>query len=310
MDLLRTMEAYAQGRQQGALAEERYHYLCAAIQGAYALTAPTAMGRVGIRFGAYTAYALPPLEHVKLHPRPDGSVHPDDLAAYVQGFRGDWKCREGGVLYCLAEARPFWNMVLHWHAAGTTGYKPWDRLFRALRAGGFDRGLVPCMVRCLFSCVRCGACSCGVLKYVQFFAREAGCMIPECPFKHDKDACVRDRAKVLAKRRVTLGKPTPRAIHLRERRAVHEYQSAQRQVVRAADVASWDPEDEDDFDPELDKIFAESLKVRAICSNPACLAAKMRKGEQMSDEEPAKMMRCSRCTVATYCSVSDLALVW
>ena len=145
---------YAQGQKQAALALERFHYLRAAVTGAYTLTdvppdfsRGQLFARKGLEFAAYDGAALPPVLGVKLHPRPDGTVHPEDLALYARGFRACWKMREGGVLYCLGDERAFWNMVLNYHSrAATTGRKDWDRLFAALKRSGFDKGLVPCMV--------------------------------------------------------------------------------------------------------------------------------------------------------------------
>lgn len=133
---------------------ERYHYLRAAIRGDFDVTTvPPDFSRAqlfprqGVLFDRYQPYSLKSVLGIKLHPREDGTVHPEDLALYARGLRESWKCREAEILYCLAEGREFWNMVLNYHsAAATTGYKPWDRLFAALKRNDFDKSIIPCMV--------------------------------------------------------------------------------------------------------------------------------------------------------------------
>lgn len=307
LDRTRQKAVYAQGQKQAALALERFHYLRAAATGAFALTdvpPDFARGQIfarkGVVFAAYGEAQLPPVLGVKLHPRADGTVHPEDLALYLRGFRASWKAREGGVLYCVGEGREFWNMVLNYHSpAATTGHKPWDRLFAAVKRGGADKSLVPCM----------------------FFAREIGCLDPDCPFKHDREACVRDREKVLDKRRSALGKPSARSIALRQRRAIRERQASGRQVVPVSRVEPLSSDDsialvladeydeEDEVNPEIHRIFEESSHIRKICSNPNCLATKMKKGSGGEENSP-KMLQCSRCTVATYCSKECQTADW
>lgn len=132
---------------------------------------------------------------------------------------------------------------------------------------------------------------------MQFFAREIGCLDPKCPFVHDEEACMRDRAKVLEKRRGELGRPTGRELALREKRAIDEYRSSEGNAPAAARTnirtgPEYDEEDEadmelalasqageeedededDDLDPEVWKIYQESRDIRKICSNPDCLS--------------------------------------
>lgn len=286
-DLARDRQGRELGERQGALSEERYHYLRAAIQGKYELTTVPAdlsrgwmFPRAGIVFDKYSDYALEPVLGLKLHPREDGTIHPGDLKLYAQGFRDNWKTREGGVLYCIDEGREFWNMMLNYHSsAGTTGYKPWDRLFERLKRSNFERGMIPCM----------------------FFARESGCLNPQCPFLHDREACERDREKVLARRRVQLGRPSQRELGLLEKRALNQYRSSKAEVEpeESRALALFKDDDEDEVDPEVYEIFENSRKVRRICGNPGCLRTK-NKGS--SGEDDIKMLQCSRCSVATYCS--------
>lgn len=159
----------------------------------------------------------------------------------------------------------------------------------------------------------------------QWFAREAGCCDPRCEFLHDKEACERNRDRVLEKRRATLGKPTMRDIGERERRAIQAHHASQRQLVLVSGLASatleedlnalqlWDDDEDDDkdedeeedVDPEVRKIFDERTKVRKICNNPKCLTIQMKKNaREETDALDIKMMCCSRCKVATYCSAS------
>lgn len=146
---------YDQGQQQAQLALERYHTLCAAVQKRYQqstvppdFTKGWLFERAGLLFSQYRAYSLEPILGVKLHPRPDGTIHPKDLQIYARGFRDDWKCSEGGILYCIGESREFWNMILNYHSvSGTTGIKAWDKLFGRLKRNNYDKAIIPCMVR-------------------------------------------------------------------------------------------------------------------------------------------------------------------
>lgn len=143
-----------QGQQQAQLSLERYHYLCAAIQEKFELTTvppdfsrAQMFPRAGLVFSSYESHPLDPILGIKLHPREDGTIHLGDLKMYASTFRESWKSSEGGILYCIAEEREFWNMILNYHSvAGTTGVKAWDKLFEDLRASQFDKGLIPCMV--------------------------------------------------------------------------------------------------------------------------------------------------------------------
>lgn len=142
-----------------------------------------------------------------------------------------------------------------------------------------------------------------IMFAIQFFARAAGCLDPRCPFLHDKGASVRAREKVLEKRRARLAKPTMRDIGARERDAIRNYHSTQNQVVPYVSPLADDEDDDEDIEPEIQRIFEESAKIRKICNNPSCLAVKMKKGTTGAD---IKMKQCSGCAVATYCSVSDV----
>ncbi|KAI0088181.1 hypothetical protein BDY19DRAFT_891698 [Irpex rosettiformis] len=284
-------ERYDLGRRQAQCALERYHYLCAAAQEAFTLERARGYRlfvRDVVSFDNYTAYALDPVS-AKLHPRPDGTIHPGDIEIYVNSIVKNYKCSEGGIMYAIGDSRTFWNMVINYHSsAGTTGIKAWDRLFRQLKTSGYDKGIVPCM----------------------FFATPFGCNDPSCSFLHDKEKCVRAREKILARRRTTLGKPTPRDIAAREKVARKAYEASQRQVVLhkgsttdgSLSVLGVDDDDDDDIDPELMKIYEDSAKIKAICNNPACLLTKMKRGTGEQGNSFVKMKVCSGCQMATYCS--------
>ena len=126
---------------------------------------------------------------------------------------------------------------------------------------------------------------------------------------------MRDREKVLDKRRSTLRKPPSQSIAFWEHRAILEYQSSEGQVAptsRAAPLDGDDTEalaftregedDGDDDDAKILKILGGPANIRKICSHLDCLAAKMKRGPG-NEASNIKMRRCSRCTVATYCSV-------
>lgn len=270
--------------------------------------------RAGVEFDRYTLYTLDAVSSVKLHPRDDGTIHPEDIKAYKQTMRDSWKCAQGGILYCIGNQREFWNMVLNYHSSSaTTGIKAWDRLFDTLRASGYDKGVVPCMVSSRVKISDCIDCN-NACMLSQFYGTPVGCLVPDCPFLHDKETFTGERERILARRRVKLGRPVMRDIAAREKIAIREHQSSQRQVVPHADSSlavsrlSVDDDDEDDdevdVDPEVRQIFEESANIRKICNNTACLNVKMKKGT--GNTEDVKMLRCSRCTVATYCSVSGL----
>lgn len=95
-----------------------YHYLCAAIQGAYTLiTVPPDFSRSrfitqpGILFDNYGPYNLKPLLGIEVRLQKDGTVPPEYLKDYARSVRDDWKCREGGILNCLFEELELWNVV-------------------------------------------------------------------------------------------------------------------------------------------------------------------------------------------------------
>lgn len=131
---------------------ERYHYLCAAATQKFSIVRGANHGmpfaREKIEFSAYTAYPLKTIDDLKMHvPRDDGTVHPRDIDPYVALFRKNWKCREGGIMYCIGSEREFWNVIMHYHSSPrTTRLEEWDDLLLKLKTEGPKPAIVPCMV--------------------------------------------------------------------------------------------------------------------------------------------------------------------
>lgn len=150
--------AYKQGQQQAEYNETYYHYLCAAIQSKYRMldgiivNSPAALfPRQGLSFSLYTAHRLENVEGIKLHPRPDGTIHPGDIKVYQDLFKRDWKHVQGGILYTIgSDERGFWNCILNYgSSAGTTGSRQWDALFARLKKNGYRKDSIPCAVSSL-----------------------------------------------------------------------------------------------------------------------------------------------------------------
>lgn len=185
---LRHAELWQQGQNQAIISIQRYHYLCAAIQKKYEIIQVHAdmerfgipFDRQGVTFEAYGASKLEPILAIKIHPRSDGTVHPEDIGLYARGYEDHWKCMEGGILYWVAEYREFWNMIVNYHSsAGTMGRTEWDDLFSRLKASNFPKNIIPCMV----SIYRYQMCRCYSFYYLSSFL--LGCqdvLIPDARF--------------------------------------------------------------------------------------------------------------------------------
>ncbi|VDB98890.1 unnamed protein product [Peniophora sp. CBMAI 1063] len=281
---------YSMGQKQRDVSLKYYHYLRAAITNSYDFTTvPPDLSRgqlferQGVLFDRYTDYTLEPILGVKLQPRDDGTFHPTDLDLEVKFFQLNWKTREGGVLRYIDEERGFWTLILNYNATfpQTTGWAALDRLFARLKANDFDKGSITC----------------------QFFARESGCLDPECPFRHNKDSALRDREKILTARRNALNRPSSLALR--------EYQQREiKALLRRTGMTmnellgmndDGDLEDDDDGDgplhPEHQKILDDSHRIRAICENTGCTNL-MWKGEGDTTE----MAKCAKCKAVRYCS--------
>lgn len=137
--------AYQQGLQQAADSLQAYHYLRAAATQAYD-EVPYSEGssRTNFSFDKYTDHQLEPLVYLKIHL----PSTPDELEFYVNGFRAVWENREGGILCCVANERPFWNLISNYHHSPdkTTGIAAWDAILDQLKVGAGPE-VVPCMVR-------------------------------------------------------------------------------------------------------------------------------------------------------------------
>jgi len=167
--------AYQMGQRQAELSIQHYHTLVAALtkkytytdgsrnaHGGYLDVPDSTTGTVNIDMSSlvpgsrqtidlssYKAYKLDPIRNVKLHPSADGTIHPEDLKAYGDNFNRNWKTQEGGILYCVAESREFWNCVLSYHGPiKSTGIKEWDELFHKLESEStnYAKNIIPCMV--------------------------------------------------------------------------------------------------------------------------------------------------------------------
>lgn len=312
-------ELFKKGQDHLKTALRRYHWLCAAIQQKYTIldNIPVEFGpgvffpRQGLDFTPYTQYSFEPVRGVKLHPREDGTIHPGDLELYRDWFEGNWRCREAGILYCVAEFREFWNMVINYHSvAKTTGKEDWDKLFEKLKRSKFNKRVIPCMVG-RFLCPASTNCNSDLSLFGQWFARPCGCLIHNCPFLHDKGACIRDREDVLKKRRTTLAAPTTRDISLREQRFLDARAESSRNDTSSG-VPNTDDEDDEIFnlnldlkvDPEMEAMRKESARILKICSNPECLAVVMKNETGEATPESPKLVACSRCKFTYYCDVS------
>ncbi|KAJ3534954.1 hypothetical protein NM688_g7049 [Phlebia brevispora] len=270
-------EALRQGEGQAEISIERYHYLCAAIQQKYSMTTVPAnqvpgaiFDRQGLIFDSYTPFKLEPVLGLKLYPDEDGRIHPDELRVYVQEYETSWKCMEGGIMYWVAECRPFWNMVLNYHSPnGTMGRQEWDDLFTRLKNNNFDKGIVPCM----------------------FFARASGCLDPSCPFLHDRNTAQQARQKVIEDRKKFLTLPTMRDISIRMRT---EY-------VTGRPMGKSMLKPEDTIPCRVAKICSNQNCLKVLW--------KPELSGQREDEVEA-MMLCSRCRTTNYCSEACQRADW
>lgn len=146
-------QAYKQGQEQARVSLERYHYLCAAATKKFSIPGRPGQSlpfyRDELDFSAYAAYPLENIPGVQIHvPSRDSTVHPRDIDPYVGLFRRSWKCRQGGIMYCIEHDRDFWNTIMHFFSGPrTTRIDQWDDILNKLRLNGPNQGAVPCMVR-------------------------------------------------------------------------------------------------------------------------------------------------------------------
>jgi hypothetical protein len=114
-------------------------------------------------------------------------------------------------------------------------------------------------------------------------------MDKNCPFLHDRDAVLANRAQVLAKRRETFdSKITPKQRFARQRMLVAE--AGQDPARRRAFMQS-----------ERYKQVEENEKnVLACCANTSCLKP------WLESQENSPLQACSKCKFTYYCSVCIL----
>lgn len=123
---------------------------------------------------------------------------------------------------------------------------------------------------------------------------------------HNKEACIRDRERLLVKRRVKLGRPTPV-----DRKDIGEVLEKRKKAQNSSDLADSMgalalQEDESDWeDDEEPERGITGKDVRRACANPDCKLLQLKDGTDGQGHVVA-MKRCSRCTVVAYCSVRRL----
>jgi len=93
-----------------------------------------------------------------------------------------------GLLSYVSESLFFYTDLSYTGRAGTTGNRKCDKFFAKIKARGHKRSLVPCM----------------------YFASWNGCLVDDCPYKHDDPTSLKHCAKLLEKRRQMLKEPTPK----------------------------------------------------------------------------------------------------
>lgn len=107
---------------------------------------------------------------------------------------------------------------------------------------------------------------------------------------------MREGERILDSRRTSLRQPTPRDLGARERNIFQARREANPQPLQ---VPSLNELLQGDSDTETRRTIEESINVAKICNNPVCLKVVMK-----DDNPPLRMLGCSGCSVATYCSVS------
>jgi hypothetical protein len=100
-----------------------------------------------IDFSAYKEFKLRPMEYIELpETEPNGSCNWSSFRTYEGMNNDDWRFREGGVLYALAEYGDFFNCISVYHSHQRTGIQGWNALFEKLQNSGYCKNIVPCMV--------------------------------------------------------------------------------------------------------------------------------------------------------------------
>jgi hypothetical protein len=113
----------------------------------HAFQKPPRLVRCTIDFSAYKEFKLRPIKDVELpQPDRDDSTNFSDLMMYERMNDDDWRMREGGVLYALAEYGNFFNCIYYYHTHQRTFIKGWTDLFERLQSSGYCKNIIPCMV--------------------------------------------------------------------------------------------------------------------------------------------------------------------
>lgn len=295
---------HKQGVDQGEMALKFFHYLRASVLGLYDIdddidpdiSRGQILPRQGIVFSRYTDFNLPPTTGIKLHPREDGTVNPEDLKLYSNSFRQNWKDSEAGILYIAGDRpREFYNIILNYHSpAHTTSIPEWDALFSRLKETDFRKNLIPCMVSTCSQVRRL----CQTSQYImQWFAREGGCLVPACPFAHDEASTRLERERILNARRDWLRSSLPQKWRRHQIRLTEEYAKSH---GLGSDRDRWP-------DVAYEQVPPPSL----YCAVKDCTVSwRIPSGKRIPDDDDLSAMqlkRCSKCKYTYYCSVSTRA---
>jgi hypothetical protein len=267
--------AYMQGKKQTAISIRRYHMLCAALQQKYVLRdivpivdrsdpeidslPPQRLVHATIDFSAYKESKLDPIKDVELPA--EGSYDLGEFILYSMAIREDWRVRQGGVLCALEECGDFFNCMSSYHSKRKTNIAEWDTLFEKLQSG-YRKNIVRCM----------------------FFGQKDGCLDRNCPFLHDREAVLADRAHILQQRRKRLKN--------------YKHQPTTRQQLgRYHSVLDCIAGNNEALRTEMDAQVSNDIGGdRAYCANRRC----MRPWKKDEDRKPLKA--CKGCKYTMYCS--------
>lgn len=123
-----------------------------------------------------------------------------------------------------------------------------------------------------------------MLIIFQFFAREAGCYDPDCPFNHDDVKPRARRAEILEARRKYMSKASPKHVAQYNRMLISEY--------RAEHNLGMD----DPLPRDLQRGFFKS-PAKQFCARPECGLP------WMKGDKSRPLQKCARCKWTYYCSV-------
>ena len=102
-----------------------------------------------IDFTTYTEFKINPIKDIELPESVlDGSTDRHEKWVYTWAIGEDWTMREGRVLYALREYGDFFNVMSEYHLPGERiGMVEWETLFDKLQNSGYQKNIIPCMVR-------------------------------------------------------------------------------------------------------------------------------------------------------------------